>query len=91
MKSFYRFYDLNTPNNMVLFRLRLWLKRSLPCKFGKHIFDWNEYGIPLCGSTGVVDFFCKRCQKRIKTIPFDDLPEDEQKKKFQFLEETKGE
>jgi len=56
-----------------MFRIKLWLTRPLICAFGFHKFDWNEWGSSPC--SGQVDFYCHRCQKKIKTIPLDDLPQ----------------
>jgi len=53
-------------------RLRLWLwwTRPLKCKFGFHIRSESEFGYALC--SGVITFYCKRCQKPINTTPLDD-------------------
>lgn len=55
-----------------LYRLWLWYRRPLFCKFGLHKFNWDEHGFSPC--SGVMDFYCAACQKSIKSIPFDDLP-----------------
>lgn len=64
----------------------------MPCKFGFHIFDPNEIGCPLYqGGQGNVDFFCKRCQKKIKTMAIDDVPPEIQKKIFGLIKTATGE
>lgn len=92
MKTFYGFNDLNIPIHPTLFRLWLWLKRPLRCKFGFHIFSEDEYGCPLYdGGRGRVDFFCKKCQKKIKTVAIDDLAPEMQKRVFGLIQTATSE
>lgn len=56
----------------VLYRLWLWGTRPFFCKLGFHSFSWHERGSSPC--SGIMDFYCSRCQKHIKSIPLDDIP-----------------
>ena len=49
------------------------------------LFDWDEWGVSFIENHGMADFFCSRCQKLIKTIPFDDIPVE----KRQLIVDTK--
>ena len=56
-----------------LSRFAYWLALPLKCKFGAHVFDPGEHGFGF----GRIDYFCRRCQQLIRSIPLEDAtPED---------------
>jgi hypothetical protein len=67
------------------YRFWLWSTRPLVCSLGFHKFDWDEWGSSPC--SGSIDFYCRRCQKKIRTIPFDDLPPKEQERKSEIFKD----
>ena len=54
---------------------------NLLCKVGLHKFSWGEWETDWEKEDRDVAFFCPRCQKRIRVIPFDKCPE-QWKKQF---------
>ena len=53
-----------------LFRVAVWMKRPLSCKLRHHVRDYSEWGF----GGNMVDFFCKRCQMPIGSMPIDEIP-----------------
>jgi len=67
-----------------------WYRRPFWCKFGFHKFSWESFWIDRNPKyMGQVRFECVRCNKRLCCIPIDDLPLDEQRKKLEFIKDTK--
>ncbi len=57
-------------------KFRRWLERSISCKFGFHVFSWKEWSVDCNNLNGTAFFHCEDCQKTIKEIPFDDIPQE---------------
>ena len=62
----------------MLIKLKRWFSRPLKCKLGFHVFSWDEWSRGYCcwEHFNKISFHCKRCQKIIKTLAPDDIPED---------------
>ena len=60
---------------LYIIRKRKW--RLWPClwPFRRHIFDWTEWSRSF-DKPSIANFHCRRCQKIIKRLPFDDVPEE---------------
>lgn len=59
--------------HLFIYKIWLWWRRPFACKLGFHVFNWRERGTSPC--SGLMDFYCQRCQKHIKSLPYDDVPE----------------
>jgi len=55
------------------YRIFLWCRRPLSCKFGFHALP-SEWEVSTAAGSGIVNYHCPRCQKVIRRIPLDDAP-----------------
>src|SRR3990167_883731 len=57
---------------MAAMRLNVWLTRPWRCKVGRHeIADDRNWGFGF----GMVDYFCIRCEQRVKSVPVGEVSE----------------
>jgi len=56
--------------------LRRLIQRPLRCIFGFHGFSWLNWSVPVHDAHGQVTFHCPYCEKVVRHIPFDDIPEE---------------